>query len=46
MVINAEGFTLWEDHFKRLEEIVPDGRGAFLLPLVRAPRYVIGENGV
>ena len=23
MVINAEGFTLWTDHFKRLEEMVP-----------------------
>jgi len=23
MVINAEGFTLWTEHFKRLEEMVP-----------------------
>jgi platelet-activating factor acetylhydrolase len=23
MVINAEGFTLWAEHFKRLEEVVP-----------------------
>lgn len=23
MAINAEGFTLWTEHFKRLEEAVP-----------------------
>jgi hypothetical protein len=31
MVINAEGFTLWEDHSKRLEEIVPAWPGSFLV---------------
>jgi platelet-activating factor acetylhydrolase len=31
MVINAEGFTLWKDHFKRLEEIVPAWPESFLV---------------
>jgi platelet-activating factor acetylhydrolase len=31
MIINAEGFTLWKDHFKRLKEIVPAWPGSFLV---------------
>lgn len=33
MVINAEGFTLWKDHFKRVEEIVPAWSGSVLVTL-------------
>ena len=31
MVVNAEGFTLWKDHFKRVEEIVPAWPGSVLV---------------
>ncbi|KAI0306841.1 platelet-activating factor acetylhydrolase, isoform II-domain-containing protein [Multifurca ochricompacta] len=36
MVINAEGFTLWKDHFKRLEEAVPAWPGSSLFTIVGA----------
>jgi len=35
-VINSEGFTLWEDHFKRVEEMVPEWPGSTLLTIVGA----------
>ena len=33
MIINAEGFTLWKDHFKRVEGIVPAWSGSVLVTL-------------
>ncbi|KAI0249989.1 platelet-activating factor acetylhydrolase [Lactifluus subvellereus] len=36
MVINSEGFTLWEDHFKRVEQVVPAWPGSTLLTIVGA----------
>lgn len=35
MVINAEGFTLWTEHFKRLEEMVPSWPESALLTISR-----------
>ena len=35
MVINAEGFTLWTEHFKRLEEVVPAWPESALLTISR-----------
>jgi platelet-activating factor acetylhydrolase len=32
-VINSEGFTLWRDHFKRVEEMVPEWPGSTLLTI-------------
>jgi len=34
MVINAEGFTLWTEHFKRLEEVVPAWSESTLLTII------------
>jgi len=36
MVINSEGFTLWKDHFKRVEQVVPAWPGSTLLTIVGA----------
>ena len=33
MVINSEGFTLWEDHFKRVEQMVPTWPESTLLTI-------------
>ncbi|KAI0265829.1 platelet-activating factor acetylhydrolase, isoform II-domain-containing protein [Gloeopeniophorella convolvens] len=34
MIINAEGFTLWKDHFKRIEDVVPTWPGSSLFTIV------------
>lgn len=31
LIINGEGFTLWKDHFKRLEQVVPAWPGSILV---------------
>jgi len=36
MVVNAEGFTLWKNHFKRVEEIMPAWPGSVLVTVVGA----------
>jgi len=36
LVINAEGFTLWTEHFKRLEEVVPSWPESALLTIIGA----------
>jgi hypothetical protein len=33
MVINSEGFTLWKDNFKLVEEMVPAWPGSTLLTI-------------
>jgi platelet-activating factor acetylhydrolase len=33
LVINAEGFTLWTEHFKRLEDVVPSWPESALLTI-------------
>jgi len=35
MVINAEGFTLWTEHFKRVEEVVSAWPESALLTISR-----------
>ena len=37
MVINSEGFTLWKDHFKRVEQVVPAWPGSTLLTIGAHP---------
>ncbi|TFY75815.1 hypothetical protein EWM64_g8198 [Hericium alpestre] len=36
LVINAEGFTLWKDHYARLLEVVPAWRGSYVLTMIGA----------
>ncbi|KAI0050253.1 hypothetical protein FA95DRAFT_1536850 [Auriscalpium vulgare] len=36
LVINAEGFTLWEDHFKRVLDVVPAWVGSNIFTIVRS----------
>ena len=37
LAINAEGFTLWTEHFKRLEEVVPAWPESALLTISTCP---------
>jgi platelet-activating factor acetylhydrolase len=45
MVINSEEFTVWEDHFKRVEEVVPAWPGSTLLTIGARLDIRAGENG-
>ncbi|KAA1466689.1 hypothetical protein DENSPDRAFT_926059 [Dentipellis sp. KUC8613] len=36
LVVNAEGFTLWKDHYERLLEVVPAWSGSYILTMVGA----------
>src|SRR5271154_5219527 len=45
LVINGEGFTLWKEHFERLEIIMPKWapQGGRLLTIVRARHHFFSD---
>ncbi|KAH9986353.1 platelet-activating factor acetylhydrolase, isoform II-domain-containing protein [Russula compacta] len=43
LIINGEGFTLWKDHFKRLEQLVPVWPGSILVTVVGARHIAFSD---